>query len=288
MFWPRSERKSKMNKAIIAFVPVLHEGYRRFFEKNRQEADLYILGPQFIKEWPHLAKEIRALGPSLIKRALEAWGIFKQVFILEPAQLPRMKKTARQIIMPDEDIMRDLAQKYFPGKKIKFDAIFLRWDKHNTIKENPVQPDAKISRKKFDREMMKLVDKEAEKSSDWWRRIGVAVVKDKKVIFTCYNHHVPSQHSPYVNGDPRNNFKKGVNLELSTSFHSEAAAIAYAAKHGISLEGAEIYVTTFPCPPCAKLVAYSGIKKLYYSIGYGVLDGESILKANGVEIIQVK
>ena len=47
-------------------------------------------------------------------------------------------------------------------------------------------------------------------------------------------------------------------------------------------------VTDFPCPPCAKLVAYSGIKKLFYLKGYAMLDGERILKDAGVEIIKIK
>ncbi len=70
--------------------------------------------------------------------------------------------------------------------------------------------------------------------------------------------------------------------------HSEAGAIAEAARKGISLEGADLYVTTFPCPPCGKLIAYSGIKRVFYKNGYGVLDSERILKDKGVEIIKVE
>ena len=102
-----------------------------------------------------------------------------------------------------------------------------------------------------------------------------------------HNHAVPSEMMPYVEGDPRSDFSKGVNIELSTSFHCEAQLIAEAARKGVSLEDAELYVTTFPCPVCARLVAYSGIKKLYYADGYGVLDGERVLKSQGVEIIFV-
>ena len=48
-----------------------------------------------------------------------------------------------------------------------------------------------------------------------------------------------------------------------------------------------MYVTVFPCPPCAKIVAFSGIRKLYYAGGYSVLGQENILKSRGVEIIYV-
>jgi dCMP deaminase len=64
--------------------------------------------------------------------------------------------------------------------------------------------------------------------------------------------------------------------------------VAEAAAKGVSLEGGSLYVNIFPCPPCAKLIAYSGIKNLYYSGGYGALDGESVLKAKGVKIIYIK
>ena len=113
-------------------------------------------------------------------------------------------------------------------------------------------------------------------------------MKKGKAVIVTHNKHMPSEHSPYIYGDPRNNFSKGINIEISTSIHAEARAIAEAARRGISLKDTSIYVSTFPCPPCAKLIAYSGIKKLYYSSGYGVLDGESILKSQDVELIFVE
>ena len=71
-------------------------------------------------------------------------------------------------------------------------------------------------------------------------------------------------------------------------FTGGAGSCGELAKRGIALEGASIYVTTFPCPVCAKSVALSGIKKVYYSKGYSLLDAEDILRAYGVEIVLVK
>lgn len=277
-----------MKKAIIAYVPVLHDGYRKFFEKHQEDADLYILGSELITEFTHLAKEIRALDPILIKKAIEGWNIINKVSILDKKTLNEVIGSAEIIILPDEDIMHELQQKYFPKKESIFDSIFLRWDKHNTVKKKPIVADNKISSEDFDKKMMLTAEKESEKSSDWWRRVGAVIIKNGKVIISAHNRHVPSEHLPYANGDPRNNFHKGVHLELSTALHGEAGAIAEAARQGVSLEGADIYVSTFPCPPCAKLIAYSGIKRIYYSAGYGVLDGESILRDRGVEIIFVE
>ncbi|EKE19439.1 MAG: hypothetical protein ACD_9C00018G0003 [uncultured bacterium] len=276
-----------MKKAIIAYVPVLHEGYRQFFEKHCGDGDLYILGNEIISEFSHLSKEIRQLDPELVKKGVKSWNIFENVFILDLKILEGIIEKKSTIVMPREDVMVRLWEKYFPKHEVFLDSIFLRWDKHNTVTENPINPDINISKEEFDKKMIALTEEESEKSSDWWRMIGSVVVKDGKIILVTHNEHLPSEHSPYVNGDPRNNFHKGVHLELGTSIHGEARAIADAAKKGIPLEGAEIYVTTFPCPPCAKLIACSGIKKIYYKFGYGVLDGESILKEFGVEIVQV-
>jgi dCMP deaminase len=48
-----------------------------------------------------------------------------------------------------------------------------------------------------------------------------------------------------------------------------------------------MYVTDFPCPPCAKLIAGAGIAKLYFRSGYAVLDGQEVLEAAGVELLKV-
>ncbi|KKP98220.1 MAG: hypothetical protein US25_C0034G0006 [Candidatus Moranbacteria bacterium GW2011_GWE1_36_7] len=277
-----------MKKAVIVYVPVLHEGYRQFFEKHREDGDLYILGNEIISQFSHLAKEIRQLDPELVKKGIEAWNIFENVYILDQKLLDEIVEKKPTIVMPKEDVMLKLWEQYFPKHEVCLDSIFLRWDKHNTVAENEINPDVKISSADFDKKMIALADEEAEKSSDWWRRVGSVIIKDGGIIIAAHNQHLPSEHSPYANGDPRNNFHKGVHLELGTSIHGEASAIAQAAKKGISLEGAEMYVSTFPCPPCAKLIACSGITRVYYRVGYGVLDAESILKESGVEIVRVE
>ncbi len=272
-------------KTILAYVPVLHEGYRRFFDNHKDVRKLTLLGVNITKPFRQLEKDIRALPPELIRTSIEAWNIFDTVDVIDIIGLGKLNDQEYSVIMPDEDVMHELHEKYFPDAKASFDNIFLRWDKHKSFENKPVEADQKISTKDSDRDIISLLRKEADKSSDFWRQIGAAIVKDSKLILQDHNHHVPHEQMPYIYGDPRSDFKKGLNLELSTSIHGEAALIAEAAKQGISLEGTEIYVTTFPCPPCAKLIAYSGIKRLYYTDGYGVLDGERILKSKGVEII---
>jgi dCMP deaminase len=107
-------------------------------------------------------------------------------------------------------------------------------------------------------------------------------------VASAGNEHLPHPLSAYAAGDPRSNFFKGVHLELSTATHAEARLIADAARRGIATQGAVVYVTDFPCPPCAKLLAAAGVSRLYFRTGYAVLDGRDVLEAAGVEIIRVE
>lgn len=276
-------------KVIIAFIPVLHEGYRQFLEKNSDAETLYIFGEDLIEqEFPHLQKEIRALSPEIMKEAVRALSWTKPVEILDLKTLEELSREELVIVFPDEDVSRELAEKYYKNKEVSFDKVFLRWDKHKAMEEHSVEADQVVSREEFDQKVITNLKTEAEKSSDWWRRIASAIFKDGKLILAAQNEHMPSAHSPYTFGDPRNNFHKGVGIEISTAIHSEAALISEAARIGESLEGASMYVTVFPCPPCAKLIARSGVKKLYYSGGYTLLDQDKLLQSAGVEIIYVE
>ncbi len=276
-----------MPKILIAYVPVLHEGYYRFFRKHADARILFLIDSD-IAGWPdYLDKEIRSIQPDLLKTAIESWKIFDEVRVLKAGSLKGILGRRFKIVLPEEDVSRSFATNNLVGENVDFDDVFLRWDKHKVMEKKPVEADQKISVEEFDKKIIEKLEREADKSSDWWRRIGAAVVKDGKIILITHNKHVPSEHTPYAHGDPRNTLHKGVGVEYSSVLHSEAGLIAEAAKKGISLEGTSMYVSTFPCPPCAKQIAFSGIKKLFYSGGYSVLDQESILKSQGVEIIFV-
>jgi dCMP deaminase len=54
----------------------------------------------------------------------------------------------------------------------------------------------------------------------------------------------------------------------SRAVHAEANAIAQAAKHGISTNGASIYVTLEPCVSCLKIIISAGIKEVFYETDF--------------------
>jgi len=66
--------------------------------------------------------------------------------------------------------------------------------------------------------------------------------------------------------------------------HAEANAILYAAKNGISTDGATIYVTLSPCIECAKMIKQAGISRVVYDSDYRKSAGISFLSRNDVNV----
>jgi dCMP deaminase len=52
------------------------------------------------------------------------------------------------------------------------------------------------------------------------------------------------------------------------TIHSEINAITDCAKRGVSLDGAKIYITHYPCLQCFKAICSSGIKEIIYMNDY--------------------
>lgn len=281
-----------MSKTIIGYVPVLHRGYLQFF-RGHPGASLYLLGDEILSDYPQLIKNLPALPPiemaAAIASLINSGHLpLKEVQVLGWYKLEQLRPTLDKVWLPDEDVSREFAAKHLTDTTVVYDSSwFLRRDKHNALTNTAVTPDVTITTDDFHRQIMRNAADQSEKSSDFWRQVGAAIVKNGNVVLVGHNQHVPSEQTPYAYGDPRSNFKAGVSIELSTALHAEAGIIAEAAKRGIALEGSEIYVTTFPCPPCAKLIAYSGITCCYFRDGYSQLDGQSILEANGVRIVQI-
>ncbi len=273
---------------LVGYVPVLHEGYRQYFEKHDGPKRLFLIGPELTSDFKAITKEIRQLDAELMRKAIMALEIFAEIEVLNIEGAETLNDEGIEVVLPDEDISRKVAEKYFLRARATFEPVFLRWDRHNALAERPIVPDGMITHEELHKTLIASAEEASARSSDIWRHVGALVARKGKPILVAHNQHLPSEHMPYVNGDPRNNFSKGERLEYSTAMHAEAAVVAEAAKRGVSLEGTDMYVTVFPCPPCAKLIAQAGIHNLYCGGGYGVLDGEQILKSVGTNIFYVE
>lgn len=272
-------------KVLIALIPVIHV---RYLELLKRADILYILGESVLKDWKYhnnLHRDLRRIDQYVIADFISKSGLIKVVKVLEKELLSEL--IDKEIIMPKEDVSEWFAETYLPNGKVNFEDIFLRWNKPVSTRELEMLGDRKITEDEFHKEMIKRTSVLAEKSANWWRQIGALAVKDEKIIAESFNRTMPTQQNKDVYGDLRMCFDAGESHELCAEIHAEASLVAQCAKKGLSLEGAEIYVTTFPCPTCAKLIAEAGFKKVYFKDGYSLSDAEDILKNVDIEVIKV-
>jgi dCMP deaminase len=291
-----------MTEVAVAYIPVLHEGYRRFLDAHAAGRRLFLIGPTLYADYRPLAKDIRCLDPELVAASIRAWGICSQVEVLDEQGAERLAAESPTLTLPAEDVSYQMVERYFSRCPVRYDTVFLRWDKSRSAQllvptaAGQVEGDTVLAelaaapRAHGDAllaELAAAAEAQGARSIDWWRQVGAAIRFSDGTIASAPSEHSPHRLSAYAAGDPRSNFFKGVHLELSTATHAEARLIAQAAREGTSTKSAVMYVTDFPCPPCAKLIAAAGIAKLYFRTGYAVLDGEDVLAAAGVEVVQV-
>ena len=275
-------------KQVLLYLPVIHAGYEAFLRRHADAAEILLLGAGFTSRYPSLAKDIRALPAARAAEYLRAGGAAASVRVVEPGDLAGAV-TGDPLVLPDEEIMRDLADRYAlrAGRDLVFDRTFLRWDRDWATATSPVEFDGEITAAELPRELLGRAQALAGHSSDWWRQVGAVAARDGRVLGSAWNHHQPTEYAPYLSGDPRDAFERGVRADLSTAIHAEAALIAGAARDGVSLAGADLYTTTFPCPACARLIAEAGFARCFFAGQYSVLDGEQTLRAKGISLIWV-
>lgn len=271
-----------MEKFLVAYVPVLHRGYLELFKCHAQNIKIaYILGEEILRMLGG-RREIRALDPITACALIRSLGVFGDVQELRPQHITDLARS--HVILSSDALVRLFADRYLAGASLEYDSAFLRWDETNVFSRKPIVF-SRTSTDPFDQEMMGLAASAGAQSSDWWRRVGGLVVKNGVVVLESQNQHLPTEHAPYINGDPRDVVEAGQHSELCSSIHGEQALVAEAAR--AILEGTDVYVTTFPCPVCAKLLAYARIRRLFFRSGHSSLDGQQILESYGVEVIHV-
>lgn len=125
-------------------------------------------------------------------------------------------------------------------------------------------------------------------------QVGSALVSEEGVI--CYGANRGLGYSCKEDGCRRiklyGEYSKNHRLPSDcNSVHSEVDVIAKCSKSGgyCGCQNAEIYVTRYPCEACARAIAVSGIKRVYYGRTEECSEyTKQILKSTGVDIIHVK
>ena len=113
-----------------------------------------------------------------------------------------------------------------------------------------------MTRPSWDEYFLKLAMLASERATCPRMHCGCVLVKNKNVIATGYNGSIPGD------GHCEDDGCLIVDNHCVRTVHAEMNALAQAAKHGNSLNGATIYITNMPCTTCAKALIAAGIKRI--------------------------
>ena len=121
----------------------------------------------------------------------------------------------------------------------------------------------KVTRPDIDEYFLKIASVVAERATCRRHHVGAVAVKDKHILATGYNGAPAGLKDCLELGCLRDEMKipSGTRHEICRGIHAEQNAIIQASLHGVSLEGATVYVTHTPCILCAKMLVNARIKR---------------------------
>jgi dCMP deaminase len=136
---------------------------------------------------------------------------------------------------------------------------------------------------------MDITSRVSQRATCLRRKVGAILVKDKKILTTGYNGAPAGLvHCEEVGclrdrlGVPR-----GERHELCRGTHAEQNAIIQAASFGVSIKGATLYSTHFPCVLCTKMLINAGVKRVVYLEGYPDELANEMIQESGVEVVHM-
>jgi len=120
----------------------------------------------------------------------------------------------------------------------------------------------KNKRASWDEYFMAIAREVATRSTCDRKNVGAVLVRDKMILTTGYNGSIRGlAHCDEVGHEI-------VNDHCIRTVHAETNAIVQAARNGVSIEGATLYINASPCWDCFKLLANAGIKKIVFGEFY--------------------
>lgn len=116
-------------------------------------------------------------------------------------------------------------------------------------------------------------------------KVGVVVVRDRRIVASGYNGAPPNAPDCLELGcDVDEHLHE---LGCQRAIHAEANAIAFAARAGAPTEGSTMYCTAAPCLKCAQQVLSAGIVRFVYGRPYRLPEGLSLIIEQGIEVTRL-
>ncbi len=117
-------------------------------------------------------------------------------------------------------------------------------------------------RASWDEYFMAIARQVATRSTCDRKHVGAVIVRDRMILTTGYNGSIRG----LAHCDDVGHLMEDGHCVRTT--HAEANALVQAARNGVTVEGAGIYVTASPCFGCFKLIANSGLSRIAFGEFY--------------------
>lgn len=109
---------------------------------------------------------------------------------------------------------------------------------------------------------------------------GAVVARDGRILVTGYNGAPTGVEHCYHENPSSTDPKDACRIAV----HAEQNCVAFAARHGVALEGAEIVCTHQPCMSCAQSIINAGIRRVLYEQPYRDISGVTMLERVGIRV----
>ncbi|MFO7245303.1 MAG: cytidine/deoxycytidylate deaminase family protein [Thermaerobacter sp.] len=133
-------------------------------------------------------------------------------------------------------------------------------------------------RPSWDEYFLGLADAVAARSTCTRRAVGAVIVRDRRILATGYNGSPPGFPHCLDVGCLM------VDGHCVRTVHAEMNAVVQAALHGVSIKGATVYCTSFPCLHCAKVLIGAGVERVVYRDPYHDPIAEEFFAQAGVKV----
>lgn len=136
-------------------------------------------------------------------------------------------------------------------------------------------------RKSWDEYFMAIATQVATRATCDRKHVGAVIVRNRTILSTGYNGSVRG----VAHCDEIGHLMEGGHCVRT--IHAECNAIIQAAKNGVAIDGADIYVTASPCWPCFKMIVNAGIRRIVFGEFYRDDRIYEYGKALGIELLQL-
>jgi dCMP deaminase len=141
--------------------------------------------------------------------------------------------------------------------------------------------DSAAPRASWDEYFMSIAQVVATRSTCQRKFVGAVIVRNRTILSTGYNGSIRGM--PHCS-DVGHMMEEG---HCVATIHAEANAIIQAARNGVSIEGAAVYVTASPCWSCFKQIANAGIGRICFGEFYRDQRIFEIAKQLQIELVHI-